>query len=81
MSCSRLPQLGARNPRLPNDVPSWMPVLSAILIVLGLIAGTIGVVAPSVTGIGLCLLLLILAGALMDGRLAGSRSRGAHRLD
>jgi hypothetical protein len=55
--------------------------VSAILVVLGLIAGTIGFVAPSVTGIGLCLMLLLLAGALMDGRLTGGWSRGAHRLD
>lgn len=55
--------------------------MSAILVVLGLVAGTIGFAAPSVTGIGLCLLLLLLAGALMDGRLVGSGSRGAHRLD
>jgi hypothetical protein len=65
----------------PRTFRLVMLVVSAILVVLGLIAGTIGFVAPSVTGIGLCLMLLLLAGALMDGRLTGGWSRGAHRLD
>jgi hypothetical protein len=47
-----------------------MPVWSGVLLVLALIAGSIGFAAPSATGIGLCLILLLLAGALMDGRLA-----------
>jgi hypothetical protein len=57
-----------------------MLVWSAILLLAGLIAGLVGFFAPSATGLGLCLLLLLLAGALMDGRLA-SWGRGAHRLD
>lgn len=55
-----------------------MPICSAILVALATIAGAIGFAAPSATGIGLCLILLLLAGAAMDARIP---IRGAHRLD
>jgi len=57
-----------------------MPICSAILVALATIAGAIGFAAPSATGIGLCLILLLLAGAAMDARIPG-QIRGAHRLD